>query len=443
MPPRRANGGAVATTRTRTMDSSIVAAARKRKSMDRSDDDAEDYDSDFAYANRHVHRHPSQRTGSKTKTSRSKAHQTVPSLSSSDSSSPTAPAHAESWKSELSELEDRGFVFSRKKVAVNGVDASAKSSKKGNSTPNHSSAQSKEADANARLSPPQLSTPDRTPTRSAVYGKQWEAAVPSKSSSGNLGRGRDSTPARRSESIVTIPMRETPTIKRNKDMRGANRRSSLAQRGKRASSIGSGIVNSGSAVPQGDEPIAMSGTLTEEIELDVLTADERTLLEKHCQHESGATATLDSAAQDKLNKATGDCKWLVELMSNLEQEVDRFHDTLYATSRFNRVAMQYTDQVLEQAAEALEQRQRPLTSDCIYLSSSSAPSSKSIVTMGSEARTGGSALTSTLSNSGSTLPPTLTATGGGNATGSLSSNLVADAADDPRQILRALSRLCI
>ncbi|KAI8602416.1 kinetochore-associated protein Dsn1/Mis13, partial [Dissophora ornata] len=44
------------------------------------------------------------------------------------------------------------------------------------------------------------------------------------------------------DSIVAIPMRETPMIKRNRDIRNASRRSSFNLRGKRASSIGNGFA---------------------------------------------------------------------------------------------------------------------------------------------------------------------------------------------------------
>ncbi|CAG8502280.1 16423_t:CDS:2 [Funneliformis caledonium] len=50
------------------------------------------------------------------------------------------------------------------------------------------------------------------------------------------------SPPRRNETEVPIPLSETPVIRKNTDIRKQKRRSSLDKRGKRASSIGNGFV---------------------------------------------------------------------------------------------------------------------------------------------------------------------------------------------------------
>ncbi|KAG0286274.1 hypothetical protein BGZ97_007496, partial [Linnemannia gamsii] len=282
---------------------------------------------------------------------------------------------------------------------------------------------------------------------------------------------------------VVIPMRETPTINKNKDLRSANRRSSLTMRGKRASSIGNGftaddpapvrmkqlmawcgritidgqrsksqtalkiakeveeevlsllisgqlsvswysrpldkdpirtapkkphrqntenlrklreceaqiaklrkededwtkvissfntfhaaLLDSGAKLPPGDAPIPMPESFVGEIDLSLLTADERSLWEKHCKPKDAASTPGKSPKAGVLANSVGSSgresnKWMTEMMSTLETEVDSLRDTLYSATRFDKVAKQYTDQVLEQIALALDERQHPRTTE--------------------------------------------------------------------------------
>ncbi|GJJ68944.1 kinetochore protein Mis13/DSN1 [Entomortierella parvispora] len=528
-----------------------IARARKRKNADRSD--GED-DSDFDY----THKQPlkltslqpsakaqpkpkarSSRTQPQSSSSRSKKHQqqAVPSLSSSDRDSPSpverthassrtrpVPNKDEGWKAELKDLqrskrvteEDRGFVFRRKTITTSttAVDNS------------HSST--------------------RTTSKSSSNGGTRQDKA-SKAINDNRQRLRDHTPERSSDAIVEIPMRETPMINKNKDLREGNRRSSFTMRGRRASSIGNGfnalphpsvdsstffrhisaeqpsvirmkqlmswcarrcidgqrnksqtalkvakqveeetlsmlirgdfsmswlnrqerepirkvpkkphlqnvknlqklkeyeeqiaklqkedeewtnvissfntfhasLVDSGPPLPPGDDPIMVQSVFADDIDLDLLTADERSMWEKHCKDKAVAKSTTTSSKKALESNAKASSKeqnkWMVDMMSTLEKEVDSLQDILYGASRFDKVTKQYTDQVLEQIASAIDGRQRPGPMESIPAAPVLPLSTKG-------------AAHATIAPAVSIAPS------------------APDSADDPRQILRALSRLSL
>ncbi|KAF9135483.1 hypothetical protein BGW39_002629 [Mortierella sp. 14UC] len=567
-----------------------VRAAKKRKNLERSDVD--DDDSDFDYTHYSKQRNTSsstkqkqnsyqehqERGSSKAKVARpthKQKQQAVPSLSASDSPSPPG----ESWRAELSEMkrakrfteDDRGFVFTRKKkIAVEAVPAV--------STPiRHSYIDNDSTPRSTPLPPP---TPDRTPSkdkslRRGVLASSTNRQVPSAelSTPRNARRLTFQMPDGFVETDVVIPMRETPTINKNKDLRSANRRSSLTMRGKRASSIGNGftalphpsvdprtffrhisaddpapirmkqlmawcsriaidgqrgksqtalkiakeveeevlsmlisgqlsvswysrpldkdpirtapkkphkqntenmrklrdceaqiaklrkedeewtkvissfntfhaaLLDNGMRLPPGDEPVIMPESYVGEIDLSLLTADERSLWEKHCKPKDAVSTPGKSpkALANGAAKSTRDSnKWMTEMMSTLETEVDSLRDTLYTASRFDKVAKQYTDQVLEQIALALDERQHPRTTESSIpllagTHTSSTSTSSSLLSAAGAIPTTSKSASSNATLSGSTAGRT----GGGG--GSFGPDIV----DDPRQILRALSRLSL
>ena len=82
------------------------------------------------------------------------------------------------------------------------------------------------------------------------------------------------------------------------------------------------LLDNGPALPPGNEPIMVPETFTEDIELDLLTADERSLWDKHIKH----TPTIASKAGSSSEVSGGDKalvhkKWMAEVMSSLETEV--------------------------------------------------------------------------------------------------------------------------
>ncbi|KAF9908144.1 hypothetical protein EC991_010164 [Linnemannia zychae] len=568
-----------------------VRAAKKRKNLERSDDDEDD--SDFNYTHYSKPRNASSSTKQKQKSyqehqersSKAKgsrlAHkqkqQAVPSLSASDSPSPPE----ESWRAELSEMkrakrfteDDRGFVFTRKKkIAVEAVPEV--------STPiRHNYIDNDSTPRSTPLPPP---TPDRTLSKDKSLRRGVLASSTNRqASSADLPTSRNARrltfqmPDGFVETDVVIPMRETPTINKNKDLRSANRRSSLTMRGKRASSIGNGftalphpsvdprtffrhisaddpapirmkqlmawcsrlaidnqrgksqtalkiakeveeevlsmlisgqlsvswysrpldkdpirtapkkphkqntenmrklrdceaqiaklrkedeewtkvissfntfhaaLLDSGARLPPGDEPVIMPESYVDEIDLSLLTADERSLWEKHCKPKDAASTPGKSpkAVANGATKSTRDSnKWMTEMMSTLETEVDSLRDTLYTASRFDKVAKQYTDQVLEQIALALDERQHPRTTESnipllagIHTSSSTSTSS-SLLSAADAIPTASKSASSNSTLSGSTAGRV-----GGGGGGSFGPDIV----DDPRQILRALSRLSL
>jgi len=81
---------------------------------------------------------------------------------------------------------------------------------------------------------------DRATSNGSINGGSRQDRT-SKSTKDGRRYLRDHTPERASDSIVEIPMRETPMINKNKDLREGNRRSSFTMRGRRASSIGNGF----------------------------------------------------------------------------------------------------------------------------------------------------------------------------------------------------------
>ncbi|KAF8927616.1 hypothetical protein BGZ47_002051 [Haplosporangium gracile] len=563
--------------------SKAVRAAKKRKNIDRSDDS----DSDFDYTHYSKQRQTTskqkpyqvrQEHSSKAQVVRSthkQKQQAVPSLSASDSPSPPA----DSWRAELSEMkrtkrfteDDRGFVFTRKKkIAVEVPEVSTL-------------IRSRYVDNNrtARSTPLRPPTPERTPSkdkgrRGALGSSTRQVPSSDLSTPRNSRRLTFQMPDNFVETDVVIPMRETPTINKNKDLRSANRRSSLTMRGKRASSIGNGftalphpsvdpktffrhisaddpapirmkqlmawcarisidkqrsksqtalriakgveeevlsmlisgqlsvswysrpldkdpirtapkkphqqntenmrklreceaqiaklrkededwtkvissfntfhaaLLDNGAKLPPGNEPVFMPESFVEEIDLSLLTADERSLWEKHCKPKDGASTPGKSPKAGALANGDGKSgrdgnKWMTEMMSTLETEVDSLRDTLYSASRFDKMAKQYTDQVLEQIALALDERQHPRTTE------SSIPLLAGIHTSSSST----SSLLSAAGAKDGSIPTTKSAlsstrTGGVGSGGGLSgSGSGPDSVDDPRQILRALSRLSL
>ncbi|KAG0199355.1 hypothetical protein BGX28_007362 [Mortierella sp. GBA30] len=522
-----------------------VRVARKRKNADRSDND----DSDFDYT--HQQRLLQQRA-TKTNPARSARHhqqqQAVPSLSSSDSPSPTAPMDTntrysgdkDTWRTELSAMVST--------TGTKRIDTTHRATDRENPT------------IVVPRSPP---TPERTPLRGKVYeGHVPAARVPTTAGESHRQqqqrqhrRQRQHTPEGTTEAIVAIPMRETPMIKKNKDMRSGSRRSSFAMRGKRASSIGNGfsamphpsvdpknffrhisadesapirmkqlmawcarkcidtqrsksqtalriakqveedalgmliagefsvswysrpldsepirtapkkphqqnvenqrklreceaqiaklrkedeewtrvissfntfhasVLDSTPRLPAEDEPMIMPDSFADDVDLELLTADERNLWEKYCKHDasigSSPVATVPQSIDDVTKKPAKESnRWMVEMMSTLEQEVDRLQDTLYAAASLDKVAKRYTDEVLEQIAAALDDRQRPPPLERLFFPATALPSSSS-------------SSTSVLATS--TAAPST----------SLSAPVLDDSSDDPREILRALSRLSL
>lgn len=112
--------------------------------------------------------------------------------------------------------------------------------------------------------------------------------------------------------------------------------------------------------------------------------------------------------------------------------MDSLRDTLYTAARFDKVAKQYTDQVLEQIALALDERQNPRTTE-----SSSIPLLAGIPTSSTSSSSllsSAGAKDGSIPTTKSTLSSTRTVSNGGSGQ---------DSVDDPRQILRALSRLSL
>ncbi|KAG0322472.1 hypothetical protein BGZ99_003340 [Dissophora globulifera] len=574
MPPRSAI----------TSKKATALTAKKRKNADRSD---EEQDSDFDYAH---NRRPPQRTEHTSKINHQHRQHAVPAVSSSDNSSANA-REQKIWRSELSELkrakrlvteEDRGFVFTRKKTVAPFTSSSTAiiSSK---SKPLSRDFEDAENPLLGTPIPPP--TPEGTPSRDKMYGR---GTKPPKTLPDQLHQPRQHrpstqhTPERNQETIVTIPMRETPMIKRNKDIRNASRRSSFNLRGKRASSIGNGfaalphpsidsksffrhiaaedpppvrmkqlmawcarktidsqkstsqnalkiaklieeetlalllagkfsvswysrptdtepirvvpkkphqqnvennrklkeceaqiarlrkedddwtaiissfntfhasLLDSEPTLPPGDDAIVVPETFVEEIDIELLSADERSLWEKHCTNKDPmgtpgpATKTINGTLDGTTKLIKDNNKWMLEMMGSLEKEVDNLQDTLYAASRFDKIAKQYTDQVLEQIATALDERQRPVLMDNSTLTALS-PSSFSAWPTAGKGVSGSStsAFKSASAISVGTLE-TKTSSGSALASGSiLAPSMGLDIADDPRQILRALSRLSL
>ncbi|KAF9160015.1 hypothetical protein DFQ26_005964 [Actinomortierella ambigua] len=261
------------------------------------------------------------------------------------------------------------------------------------------------------------------------------------------------------------------------------------------------ILDSGIGVPPGDEPIVFPAKAADDIDVDILTADERRLWEKHCQPRddtllltkittaksrprtagAGDTATDNQspspANTNRISLSTGlDTRWIPEKMKNLESQVDDMRDMLYRASQFNEVARQYADQVLEQVAVAMERRQRPPvdTSAPYPLAFTSASSSSPISSSSSQHPTttlkghislpfpppsstspSSSSSSSTKSAASSALSSLMA--GSANSTTSFKAQPSADrqpiiapppppaveSTPDTRDIMRRLSRLCI
>ncbi|KAF9349642.1 hypothetical protein BGX34_001679 [Mortierella sp. NVP85] len=557
MPPRH-NTRATTTSSTKT---TTIIRAKKRKNADRSD---EELDSDFDYSHTSRVPPPNERS-SKSKVSRS-------SRQSQQAAAAPSTRHTEeleSWRTELSELEDRGFVFTRKKT----TGSQAKSSTTLSAKPGASAHSFNDTGASHFPAPNRPPTPEGTPSRDGAIDKRVAAVRAQNARQPKLAPSQQHrqhqqpqhTPVRNQESVVTIPMRETPTIQRNKDLRSASRRSSFNMRGKRASSIGNGftalphpsvdpksffrhiaadnpppvrmkqlmawcarksidsqrsnsqnalkvaklieeealamliagninvswysrpvdtepirvvpkkphhqnvenqsklkeceaqiaklrkedeewtriissfntfhatLLDSGATLPPDNEGIIVPETYADDINVELLSADERSLFEKHCRHKDGTEAVSTSrTSRDAVNSTStpvkDNNKWMKEMLSTLEKEVDSLQDTLYAASRFDKIARQYTDQVLEQIAITLDERQRPPPLDMPLLLATSATGTSTALGKGVSGLGSGPALKSVPSVSAA--PASIPTIG-------------SDSVDDPRQILRALSRLTL
>ncbi|KAG0037741.1 hypothetical protein BGZ82_001932 [Podila clonocystis] len=252
MPPKRQRSGTtthVANGAPRSM------AAKKRKNTERSDDD----DSDFE--TRPFQSKP-QKKQSQSSKSRSKSQHSVPLPSDSSTLSLENEKQGRrggaATEANVVTEEDRGFVFTRKlpsTSAPTAVSTTTTTTTKTSKARNGGSAQEPEARSVTPLPP----SPERTPSREAyTHGPSTKTkpskkqdhrskpAVASKSTAASTSTSRPRhppqyTPERTTDLITAIPMRETPMINKNKDLRSGSRRSSFAMRGKRASSIGNGF----------------------------------------------------------------------------------------------------------------------------------------------------------------------------------------------------------
>ena len=86
------------------------------------------------------------------------------------------------------------------------------------------------------------------------------------------------------------------------------------------------LLDSGAKLPPGNEPVIMPESFVEEIDLNLLTADERSLWEKHCKPKEGASTPGKSPKAGAQANGAGQSgrdsnKWMTEMMSTLETEV--------------------------------------------------------------------------------------------------------------------------
>jgi hypothetical protein len=86
------------------------------------------------------------------------------------------------------------------------------------------------------------------------------------------------------------------------------------------------LVDSGPPLPPGDDPITMVASFTNDIDLDLLTADERSMWEKHCKNkdvvEKSKTLSFKKPREASTKVSSKDNnKWMVDMMSTLEKEV--------------------------------------------------------------------------------------------------------------------------
>ncbi|KAG0325239.1 hypothetical protein BG004_003269, partial [Podila humilis] len=199
------------------------------------------------------------------------------------------------------------------------------------------------------------------------------------------------------------------------------------------------LLDSGPQYPPGNAPIIVPASFADDIDLNLLTADERSLWEKYImptekqQQPSASTLSSSSSSSSSLStslsskskggatdslQSTPDKKAISDIMKSIETEVDDLRNTLYAASRFDKVARQYTDQVLEQVAMALDERQRPRLPEPVLQQQQQPPS------------------TATVSSSSQQQPNALIP-----QNPPMRTVLSPDIMDDPHDILRALSRL--
>jgi hypothetical protein len=91
------------------------------------------------------------------------------------------------------------------------------------------------------------------------------------------------------------------------------------------------LLDSGARLPPGDEPVIMPESYLDEIDLSLLTADERSLWDKHCKPKDAPPTPSKSpkALVNGVAKSTRDSnKWMTEMMSTLETEVRLFFGTV-------------------------------------------------------------------------------------------------------------------
>ncbi|KAF9899694.1 hypothetical protein BX616_002889 [Lobosporangium transversale] len=563
----------------------ITLRAKKRKNLEKNDSDD---DSDFDHTHRQ-HRLPQYSRPSKLKNEQSQQKQrTSPPLAlnkNNESAKGQETWRAESSKSVCFTEEDRGFVFTRKKpITTTTVESTPLTA---TLRPPLSSRNKQDVDNSHDVDNPLLATPnppmtpEGTPSRDRIYDVQ--AVRVKKTSKPTTTRQyqhqsrrqqqgyqqNPQTPQRNHESIVAIPMRETPMIKRNKDMRNdASRRSSFTLRGKRASSIGNGfsalphpsidpknffrhiapddpqpirmkqlmtwcarktidlqkthhqsalkvakgveedvlemliagqisvswynrpadaapiqtvpkkphqqnvdnlrklqeceaqiaklqqedeewtqlissfntfhasLLDNGPTLPPDNQPIVAGDRFANEIDIGMLTADERSLWEKYCKDkdsmsmpESASGGVQDTAVENIQKSTNENNKWMIEIMGSVEKEVDTLQDTLYTASQFDKVAKKYADQVLEQIAMALDERQRPTETLALLPALTSRPLMLDLFS----GKKAASTLSEALGANSSSVTTSLLKT----------QSIGGDSPDDPRQILRALSRLSL
>jgi hypothetical protein len=93
------------------------------------------------------------------------------------------------------------------------------------------------------------------------------------------------------------------------------------------------LLDSGAILPPADEGIVVPETFADNIEVELLSADERSLLEKHCKHkdavetDSGSTPKTPRDATDSTSRsAKDDNKWMKDMINSLEKEVSDIPD---------------------------------------------------------------------------------------------------------------------
>jgi len=86
------------------------------------------------------------------------------------------------------------------------------------------------------------------------------------------------------------------------------------------------LLDTGAKLPPDNEGITVPETYANNINVELLSADERSLFEKHCRHMDGTEAvstprTSRDAANSTSTPAKDNNKWMKEMLSTLEKEV--------------------------------------------------------------------------------------------------------------------------